>query len=155
MRGETLERPITLSETTREVAAALLLGTCGRVLLQQRDDVPGILYPGMIGLFGGHREGGETFLACVQREVEEETGFRVAPECFEEVVTLVIGYPDGSTVKGAYFLVRDVPTDRLVITEGSLVPVAVGELAGLLHRMTPSACFTARLFLLADQQGHR
>ena len=72
-----------MNETTREVAAAILVGTCGRVLLQQRDDVAGILYPGMIGLFGGHREGDETYLACVQREVEEEISYHVTADRFE------------------------------------------------------------------------
>ena len=56
-------------QSAREVAGAILIATSGRLLLQQRDDVAGILYPGMIGLFGGHREGAETFLECVVREV--------------------------------------------------------------------------------------
>ena len=43
----------------REVAGALLVDTLGRFLLQQRDDKPGIVEPGKIGLFGGHREGNE------------------------------------------------------------------------------------------------
>ena len=46
----------------REVSAALIIDTRGRFLLQQRDNIPGILFPGKIGLFGGHREGEETFL---------------------------------------------------------------------------------------------
>ena len=46
----------------REIACALIIDTCGRFLLQQRDDIPGIVCPGMVGLFGGHREGDETFL---------------------------------------------------------------------------------------------
>jgi hypothetical protein len=45
----------------REVAAALMIDTRGRFLLQQRDNIPGILFPGKIGLFGGPREGDETF----------------------------------------------------------------------------------------------
>ena len=143
-----------MNGTTREVAAAILVGTCGRVLLQQRDDVPGILYPGMIGLFGGHREGDETFLACAQREIEEETGYRVPLDRFEEIVTMVAGYPDGSTVKGAYFLVRGVPTETLVITEGTLLAVTQAELPGLLNRMTPSACLTSRLFLMGSSITH-
>jgi 8-oxo-dGTP diphosphatase len=139
---------------TREVAAAILLGTCGRVLLQQRDDVPGILYPGMIGLFGGHREAGEMYLACAQREIEEETGHRVLLDRFEEIVTMVAGYPDGSTVKGAYFLVRNVPTATLVITEGTLLAVLPKDLPALLNRMTPSACLACRLFLIGASATH-
>ena len=58
-------------ELRRETASALLIDTAGRWLLQQRDDIRGILYPGLVGLFGGHREGNETFLDCVVREVHE------------------------------------------------------------------------------------
>lgn len=145
-----------MRETTREVAAALLIGTCGRVLLQQRDDVPGILYPGMIGLFGGHREGEESFLDCVQREIEEEIGFSVPREAFEEMVTMRVAYPEGSCVQGTYYIVRSaVPTDELVVTEGSLKPVSIAELPGLLHRLTPSACFVARLFLMQGNLSHK
>ena len=43
-----------------------------RVLIQQREDIAGICFPGKIGSFGGHREGKETFLECVVREVHEE-----------------------------------------------------------------------------------
>jgi hypothetical protein len=35
----------------RETASAVLIDTAGRLLLQQRDDIPGILFPGMVGLF--------------------------------------------------------------------------------------------------------
>ena len=41
----------------REIACAILIDPQGRFLLQRRDDAPNILYPGKIGLFGGHREG--------------------------------------------------------------------------------------------------
>jgi 8-oxo-dGTP diphosphatase len=66
----------------RRIACAILLDTQGRLLLQRRDDIPGILQPGKIGLFGGHREGSETFLNCVMREVQEETGLSLQPEDF-------------------------------------------------------------------------
>ena len=124
-----------MTETSREVAAAILVGTCGRILLQQRDDVPGILYPGMIGLFGGHREeGDETPLACAQREIEEEIGYRVPAERLEPLVTMRMEYPENRTVTGTFFVLRDVPVEGLVVTEGSLLAVAPSELAGLLHR---------------------
>ena len=55
----------------REIACAILIDTRRRFLLQQRDDIVGIVHPGKVGLFGGHREGDETFLKCVVREVHE------------------------------------------------------------------------------------
>jgi 8-oxo-dGTP diphosphatase len=141
-----------MSETSREVAAAILVGTCGRILLQQRDDVPGILYPGMIGLFGGHREGDETPLACAQREIEEEIGYRVLAERLEPLVAMRMEYPGNRTVQGSFYVLRGVPVEGLVVTEGSLLAVAPSDLANLLHRMTPSACFVARVFMLQNEK---
>lgn len=69
----------------REIACAILIDSSGRFLLQQRDDVPGIVYPGRISLFGGHRESGETFLQCVVREIHEETSHFFPPERFEHL----------------------------------------------------------------------
>lgn len=67
----------------REFAPTIVLDDRDRFLLQQRDDIAGIFYPGKIGLFGGHREGDETFLDCAVRELHEELGYYIAPERFE------------------------------------------------------------------------
>jgi hypothetical protein len=54
--------------THRETSGAILIDSFGRFLFQQRDDNPQVSYPGLIGLFGGNREGNETFLECVVRK---------------------------------------------------------------------------------------
>ncbi|BFM38468.1 NUDIX hydrolase [Synechocystis sp. LKSZ1] len=55
-----------------------------RYLLQLRDNIPTILYPGHWGLFGGHLETGETPLEAVKREIWEEIRFSlVAPQYFD------------------------------------------------------------------------
>lgn len=141
-----------MAEITREVAAAVLIGTCGRVLLQQRDDVPGILYPGMIGLFGGHREGDETPLACALREIEEEIGYRISPERLRPIVQMRMDYPDARVVQGSYFFASGIPSEGLVVTEGSLLAVTLDELSRHIHRMTPSACFVTQVFLLQRER---
>jgi len=135
------------AEAYREVSAAILVGTCGRILLQQRDDKPGLLYAGLIGLFGGHREGSETHLDCLQRELVEEIGEQVAPERCEHLVSFAVQYPQGGGVKGEFYVVRGLPIDRLVIMEGSPLIVAQSEMPALLPRMTPSCCYVVRLFL--------
>lgn len=66
--------------TKPEVAIAILYQN-DQFLLQLRDDVPGILYPGHWGFFGGHLEPGEDAETAVYRELEEEIGYR-AP-CLE------------------------------------------------------------------------
>jgi 8-oxo-dGTP diphosphatase len=47
------------------------------VLLILRDDDPGIAYPNMWDLPGGHVEEGETPLGCIQREMKEEMGLEI------------------------------------------------------------------------------
>jgi 8-oxo-dGTP pyrophosphatase MutT (NUDIX family) len=56
-------------------ASLLLVDQAGRYLMQLRDDIPGILYPGCWGLFGGGIEPGETAEVAMRRELEEEIGF--------------------------------------------------------------------------------
>ena len=127
----------------REIAAAVVFDPSGRLLLQLRDDVPNILYPGKVGLFGGHREGSETFLECVVREIHEELSYYLPPERFEPLVSRV--GPDsevpGGTVRAEFFVVRGVPVDKLNVTEGSLKIVLVDELDQITDVLTPSARF--------------
>ena len=66
-------------------------------MLQRRDNKPEIRHPGMIGLFGGHRESGETSLECVVREVREEIGCFIPPEKFEPLASY-----RGMSASGAY-----------------------------------------------------
>lgn len=60
--------------TPDHFAAALLVDEQGRYLMQIRDDVPHILHPGALGLFGGAIEPGEDADAAVRRELDEEIG---------------------------------------------------------------------------------
>ena len=60
-----------MNETPITVAMAVLYQD-RHFLMQLRDDIEGILYPGKWGLFGGHLESGETPEAGLIREVKEE-----------------------------------------------------------------------------------
>jgi 8-oxo-dGTP pyrophosphatase MutT (NUDIX family) len=59
-------------------AAALIVvdgkGEADRFLLQHRDPIAGILYPGCWGCFGGARDPGETGEQALRRELKEELG---------------------------------------------------------------------------------
>jgi 8-oxo-dGTP diphosphatase len=135
------------SSEPREIASAIIIDTHRRFLLQQRDDIPGILCPGMVGLFGGHREGGETFLQCVVREVHEEIGYFFKPDRFEHFASYSGVDPDaeGGTLRADFFVVRDVPADALLITEGSLLIAERDDLLGL-RLLAPSARFALSTF---------
>jgi 8-oxo-dGTP diphosphatase len=127
----------------REIAGAVIFDTSGRLLLQLRDNIPDILYPGKVTLFGGHREGNETFLECVVREIHEELSFYIPPERFEPIAKRT--GPDkevpGGIVRAEMFVTRDVPVDKVAVTEGSLKIVRVEELGRLMRELTPSALF--------------
>ena len=126
--------------TNREVAAAILIDSAGRMLLQQRDNIPGILYPGMVGLFGGHREGTETFLECAVRELHEELSYFIPPERFDPLWSY--DGPDwvvsAGWLRAEYFVVREIPIDQVTVTEGSLLIVEPDAVTNLSARMTPA-----------------
>jgi 8-oxo-dGTP diphosphatase len=127
-----------------EVTGALLIDIRGRFLFQRRDDVPGILSPGKVGLFGGHREPGETYLQCIVREVHEETGYFVHPERFKfltpyERLDLIHG-----KIRGELFIAHGVPTAKLRITEGALLVAERTDLSVLQPEFTPSALAALR-----------
>jgi 8-oxo-dGTP diphosphatase len=132
----------------REFACAIIIDTDGRFLLQQRDDIPGILHPGKITLFGGHREGHETFLECVAREIHEELSYYVPPEQFEYLASLSGGDidADGGAVHAEFYIARDIPLDRLTVTEGSLLIARPEEIFEMEQKLTPSARFALQAY---------
>jgi len=135
----------------REGTTAILISTDGRLLFQLRDNIPDIPDPGKLDFFGGDREGDESFLECVAREVHEEIGFYLAPDQFEFVGRNV--GPDhwvpGGTLHGEIFLAREVPIEGLTITEGSLKIVAFDELAHVEDSLAPFATQALEIFFEA------
>jgi 8-oxo-dGTP diphosphatase len=94
-----------------EVAIAILSYE-GKFLMQLRDNIPTILYPGLWGLFGGHIEAGETPEIAVVREVIEEIGFAIiTPEKFG-------CYGDNRVMRHVFYAPLTVDTDKLVLSEG-------------------------------------
>ena len=68
---------------TRPQCGLLIENKEGRVLLQLRDNNPGIPYPNRWGTFGGQIEEGETPDRAIAREIREELEYEVSdPEYF-------------------------------------------------------------------------
>jgi len=133
----------------REGTSAILIGTDGRLLFQLRDNVPDISEPGMLGFFGGGREGDETFLDCVVREVHEEIGLYIPPERFEFVGRYWGPHHSrpNHMLHGEIFVARDVPAEVLNVTEGALRIVAIDELDQIQESISPSAKYALEIFL--------
>jgi 8-oxo-dGTP diphosphatase len=130
-----------------EGCQVVLVDAAGRILLQLRDDIPSIPFPGMWALPGGMLEPPETPLACIVREVEEELGARIPPAEVAHLMTRTRSYG----VEHTFTARLDVPAEEIALTEGQRVawfPVdeAIGmglayedadvlrEVAGLLPR---------------------
>jgi 8-oxo-dGTP diphosphatase len=94
-----------------EVAIAILYQD-DRFLLQLRDDIPTIAWPGHWAFFGGHLEPGEDPDTAVYRELEEEIGY-TAPQ-----LTLFERVEDETVVRHVYHGPLVVPVAQLVLSEG-------------------------------------
>ena len=101
-----------------------------------------------MSLFGGHREGDETFLECAVREIHEEISYFVPADRFEYLAGLSGGDTDaeGGSVHAEFFIVRDIPIEGLIITEGSLLVSHPDEIIGIEHKLTPAARFAMKAY---------
>lgn len=110
--GDRDRTKITTKSIVKIQVAMAILYQNERFLMQLRDDIPGILYPGCWGLFGGHLESGETPEAGLTREVEEEINYTVTSP-------LKLGcYNDDKVVRHIYHAPLKVPLETLILEEG-------------------------------------
>jgi len=100
-----------MNNSPRVVSLAILYQN-QRFLLQLRDDIPTILYPGHWGLFGGHLEPGETPEEALKREVIEEIGYTISKPQFFRC------YNDSQASRYIYSAPLTVPIQQLVLGEG-------------------------------------
>jgi 8-oxo-dGTP diphosphatase len=94
-----------------QVAIAILYRR-DQYLMQLRDNIPGIVYPGCWGLFGGHIESGETPAIAVRRELVEEIGYAAGP-LFEFNC-----YQDQRAVRHVFYGPLTIPSNELTLNEG-------------------------------------
>lgn len=101
------------------IAQVILVRTDGAIVLQQRDNKPGITNPGAITPFGGNVEPGETPLQAAYRELQEETNLVVRLSDLEffgvYYKTKAVHGQDGEV---HYFIVRGVDDTGLKVYEG-------------------------------------
>ena len=80
-------------------AAVFLVDGNGRILMQHRDDVPGINNPGCWAVPGGGLEPGEGPQEAARREFREETGYELCDIAFlsSDIVSSLDGTPHSRT----------------------------------------------------------
>ena len=123
----------------RESTSAILLSVDGRLLLQQRDDIPNIPDPGKISLFGGGREEGESFLGCIVREI----GYYVPADSFKLIARYVGPHysVQNTDIWAELFVARGIPIESPVIAKGTLLVVALHEIDKIRDRIpAPVQC---------------
>ena len=120
-------------------ALALPVDEQGRVLLQLRDEIEGIIAPGKWGLFGGEIEPGECAQAAVAREFEEETGLVYAKDEFRPAYYLNTGPPRFGVLKIFVLKLTD-PVSAIRTYEGTGFACATrrqGEKLDLIDYLRP------------------
>jgi 8-oxo-dGTP pyrophosphatase MutT (NUDIX family) len=133
--------------STGHAVAALLVLEDGRYIMQLRDDLPDIWYPGHWGLFGGGVDEGEDEFKALQRELREELELEVT----QARLFATIDYDLQPIGLDCYFRkYYEVPVtltawNRVVLHEGSEVRALRGEEALSLPRISPYDAFA--LFL--------
>ena len=75
----------------------------GQILLVHRSPNRPV-YPGVWGLAGGHMEAGETELAALTRELDEELGVRITPGSAMHLCRLRVGRGDESVHFSAWLV---------------------------------------------------
>lgn len=126
-----------------DAAAAILVTEDGRYLLQLRDDIPAIWYPGHWGLFGGAVDPGEAEGDALLRELREELELEAAGARF------FVGFDFDLTPLGlsSYYrnyyevTVSDAALKRLVLHEGAELGIMPGDQALALERLVPYDAF--------------
>lgn len=139
-----------------DAVAALIVAEDGRYLLQLRDDIPGIFYPGHWGCFGGALSPGESPAACLRRELSEELEFR--PDVLPEFIRFDFDLSRIGTQQKVYRIYYEVTVtqaavSRFVLHEGA--GLGLFGAADIFHRsnITPYDSFAIWLHVARRRFG--
>ena len=101
--------------------AILLESTDKKVILQKRDDKPGINHPGKVTLFAGGVEEGEEPLAAALRELKEELTLDLWPEDLTFLCEFTRTHPNGARGVVYVFIARNIDPKLLSLQEGEAI----------------------------------
>lgn len=128
---------------------AILVTPDGRFLLQRRDDVPHIWYPGCWGLFGGGIDPGESELDALRRELREEAGIAFDAATEFTRFDFDFGFVGDGMIARTYF---EVPIEAaavagLTIREGAELALFDGATAVAMPNMIGYDGFALYLYM--------
>jgi 8-oxo-dGTP pyrophosphatase MutT (NUDIX family) len=137
-----------------DAVAAIITSDDGRYLMQLRDDIPGIFYPGHWGCFGGAVDRGENELLALQRELAEE--LEMGAPSAGEFIKLdfdLSNLGQGSCYRTYYEIkVTEAEMSRFVLHEGAAMRLfAPAELFDV--RLTPYDSFALWLHFARGRFG--
>lgn len=135
----------------KRIAGAILMAPDGSLILQRRDDDPSVSSPGMLSVFGGHAEAGESLEECARREIAEETGFFAGPGQLETVVEIDAVFPAGNRLKGGFFVIRNVNPSGLRITEGRMELIAPQSVKTMMGEMVPTTAYAIGVLMASGR----
>jgi 8-oxo-dGTP diphosphatase len=100
-----------MSNTVPQVAIAILYRD-NKFLMQLRDDIPGIAYPGHWAFFGGNIEPDEPPEDALKRELLEEIGY------VPDNASFFGNYSDNTVLRHVYHAPLTVELNQLILGEG-------------------------------------
>ncbi len=102
-----------------EVSVIWLVLPSGDVVLQRRDKKTNVS-PGLLGLFGGHIEAGETPEEAIKRELSEETSLDVSSLTIDYITNTELPHPNNPTTRRKiYFYKTTIDSDNFNVFEGA------------------------------------
>lgn len=97
---------------TRKHVAVAILHRQDQFLMQLRENIPTIVYPGYWGFFGGHIEPGELPEVAIKRELLEEIGY--TPPRLQKFAQ----YESETVVRHVFYGALMTPVETLELHEG-------------------------------------
>ena len=133
---------------TSDAVAAIITTAAGRFLMQLRDDIPRIFYPGFWGCFGGAVGAGEDPAVALSRELQEELEY--CPIDFSKVLSLdfdLRGLTGKKNFRHYYLVkIKEKDVDGFVLHEGAAMKLFTPAELFTLSNVTPYDAFALWLF---------
>lgn len=151
-----LMQPLDAGSAQDAVAGIIVLDD-GRYLMQLRDDIPGIFYPGHWGLFGGAIEKDEGFEEALLRELSEELSYEFVSLNYFTKMNFCFENLDGKQVVRMFFEIK-INSDLLnqfQLGEGQALEIMKVEDILLNKRVVPYDAFAIWMHFTRSNKQHQ